>query len=196
MRTPPSPDCSLVFPPHPVWVRAAREAVRTLLAAARRTELTDTALVLTSEAVTNAVNACQAKGCTNPVTLFAEWTRRNQLHVLVHDDAPDVPALRPLTAPDAESGRGLMLIAHGADAWGVCADGRGGAGKATWFLLGVPAGRAARGRSPRGCSECAELEAARRKAVAGGDGETVVDATVAVRSHFRDAHLLKRGRTW
>ncbi len=47
-------------------------------------------------------------------------------------------------------------------------------------------------RSPLGCTECADLEAARRQAVAHGEEEAFVDATVAVRSHFRDAHLLPR----
>ncbi|MEU4213392.1 hypothetical protein AB0F13_25995 [Streptomyces sp. NPDC026206] len=52
---------------------------------------------------------------------------------------------------------------------------------------GIRGGPAA---SPVGCRDCAELEAARRAAVAGGDEATVVDATVAVRGHFRSAHLL------
>ncbi|WP_190111202.1 hypothetical protein [Streptomyces cinnamoneus] len=55
--------------------------------------------------------------------------------------------------------------------------------------------RATAARSPVGCVECAGLEVARRQAVAHGDKEAIVDATVAVRSHFRDAHLLP-GRTW
>lgn len=40
MDDPPN-HVSLVFPPHPAWVRTARETVRTLLAASHRTELTD-----------------------------------------------------------------------------------------------------------------------------------------------------------
>ncbi|MDT0548290.1 ATP-binding protein [Streptomyces lonegramiae] len=83
---------SLVFPPEPVWVRAAREAVRTLLAAADRRDLADTALLLTSEAVTNSVNACLRSGCSTPVTLFAEWTDPHHLRVLVQDEAPGLPS--------------------------------------------------------------------------------------------------------
>ncbi|GAA3048382.1 hypothetical protein GCM10020000_30810 [Streptomyces olivoverticillatus] len=52
-----------------------------------------------------------------------------------------------------------------------------------------------RSGSPVGCTECTELEAARREAVTHGDSERIVDATIAVRSHFRDAHLMP-GRTW
>ncbi|ARZ68253.1 ATP-binding protein [Streptomyces sp. HU2014] len=183
MRTHPTPDCSLVFPPHPAWVRAAREIVRTLLLASRRTDLTDTAVALTSEAVTNAVNACGAKDCDIPVALFAEWTETGQLRVLVHDGAAGLPVRREKVSPEDESGRGLMLIASDADAWGVCAHGPG-PGKATWFELG----RAS--KSPVGCTDCDTLRDARRTAVADGDPEKITDATIAVRQHFRSAHIL------
>lgn len=130
----PGPDFSLVFPPDPAWVRSAREAVRTLLVAAHRPDLTDTALLLTSEAVTNAVNACQRDGCSTPLTLFAEWTDSvGALRVLVRDEAPGLPVPR---APDdgEESGRGIGLIEACAAGWGVCHHGPG-PGKAIWFEL-------------------------------------------------------------
>ncbi|MCX4581971.1 ATP-binding protein [Streptomyces sp. NBC_00322] len=133
MEDPPTGDVSLVFPPDPLWVRAARETVRTLLGATRRTELMDTAVLLTSEAVTNAINACVLKGCTAPVTLFAGWTDAHRLRILVHDEAPGVPACQT-PAEEDESGRGMQLISYGADAWGVCSHGPG-RGKATWFEL-------------------------------------------------------------
>lgn len=134
----PSPptDVSLVFPPHPIWVRTARETIRTLLAVSGFHELTDTAVLLTSEAVTNAINACANKGCTTPVTLHAGWTDPHRLRVLVHDEAPGRPNCRT-SAPDDEDGRGIQLISYGADAWGVCTHGPG-RGKATWFELGAP----------------------------------------------------------
>ncbi|MGH1551787.1 hypothetical protein ACRAWF_05320 [Streptomyces sp. L7] len=67
MDDPPHPaDVSLVFPPHPAWVRTARETVRTLLATSGRPELADTAVLLTSEAVTNAINACKLEGNLTP----------------------------------------------------------------------------------------------------------------------------------
>ncbi|WP_431042242.1 ATP-binding protein [Streptomyces sp. P1-3] len=130
---------SLVFPPEPVWVRAARETVRSLLLAADRGDLTDTALLLTSEAVTNSVNACLNSGCSTPVTLFAEWAAHAEadyLRVLVHDEAPGRPACRTTVTPDDECGRGMALISGGADAWGVCEHGPGHV-KATWFELGA-----------------------------------------------------------
>ncbi|MBT2488137.1 ATP-binding protein [Streptomyces sp. ISL-96] len=135
MEDPPRPtDVSLVFPPDPVWVRTARETVRTLLAVAGRADLTDAALLLTSEAVTNAVNACRTTACTSPVTLSAGWTDPHRLRVLVHDGAPGLPECRA-PAAEEEGGRGMMLISYGADAWGVCTHGPG-RGKATWFELG------------------------------------------------------------
>ncbi|MEV6586535.1 ATP-binding protein [Streptomyces acidicola] len=127
-------DVSLVFPPHPAWVRTARETVRTLLAAVGHPELSDTAALLTSEAVTNAINACTAKGCATPVTLHAGWSDPTRLRVLIHDEAPGFPGVRTAT-PDDEDGRGMHLISYGADAWGVCTHGPG-RGKATWFELG------------------------------------------------------------
>ncbi|WP_327428935.1 ATP-binding protein [Streptomyces sp. NBC_01236] len=131
---PPATDVSLVFPPHPIWVRTARETIRTLLTASHRPELTDTAVLLTSEAVTNAINACASKGCATPVTLHAGWTDPHRLRVLVHDEAPGFPNCRT-ARPDDEDGRGIQLLSYGADAWGVCTHGPG-RGKATWFELG------------------------------------------------------------
>ncbi|GGX70826.1 hypothetical protein [Streptomyces hiroshimensis] len=54
--------------------------------------------------------------------------------------------------------------------------------------------RAASSVSLVGCKECAELEAARREAVARG-GEGAVDAAIAVRRHFRNAHRVVEGAT-
>ncbi|GHC48466.1 ATP-binding protein [Streptomyces flavofungini] len=129
-------DVYLVFPPHPAWVRTARETVRTLLATSGHPELTDTAVLLTSEAVTNAVNACAAKDCAAPVTLFAGWAdpAGTCLRILVQDQAPGLPA-RQSPSDEDETGRGIQLISYGADAWGVCTHGPG-RGKATWFELG------------------------------------------------------------
>lgn len=128
-------DVALVFPPHPVWVRPAREAVRTLAAAGGRSDLIDTVALLTSEAVTNAVNACLGGDCPAPVRLFAEWVEPRRLRILVHDEAPGLPVCRTPGA-DEEHGRGMRLISYGADAWGVCSHGPG-RGKATWFELGA-----------------------------------------------------------
>jgi hypothetical protein len=81
------------------------------------------------------VLACAAKGCTTPVTLHAGWTDPARLRILIHDEAPGLPAIRTAGSDD-EDGRGMHLISYGADAWGVCTHGPG-RGKATWFELGA-----------------------------------------------------------
>lgn len=50
--------------------------------------------------------------------------------------------------------------------------------------------------SPVGCAECAALEANRRAAASVGDQAMLVDTTIAVRSHFRTAHLLPKENAW
>ncbi|KAA6214701.1 ATP-binding protein [Streptomyces albofaciens JCM 4342] len=127
-------DFSLVFPPDPGWVRTARDAVGTALRAAERGDLADTALLLTSEVVTNAVNACRNGGCSQPVTLYGEWPVPARLRVLVHDGAPGLP-VRRRAAGDTADGRGLFLVEALADEWGVCRHGPG-RGKSVWFELG------------------------------------------------------------
>ncbi|MEU3353283.1 hypothetical protein [Streptomyces sp. NPDC037389] len=50
---------------------------------------------------------------------------------------------------------------------------------------------AAPSASPAGCAECVRLDTARRAAGEYGElTEAAVDAMVAVRSHFRDTHVL------
>ncbi|GCD35837.1 magnesium or manganese-dependent protein phosphatase [Streptomyces chrestomyceticus JCM 4735] len=127
-------DFSLVFPPDPGWVRTARDAVRTAVRTAGRGGLADTALLLTSEVVTNAVNACRSGGCSEPVTLYGEWPGPGMLRVLVHDGAPGLPERR-WCGHGATGGRGLYLVGACADDWGVCRHGPGG-GKSVWFELG------------------------------------------------------------
>ncbi|MEU1783117.1 hypothetical protein ABZ545_27070 [Streptomyces abikoensis] len=57
---------------------------------------------------------------------------------------------------------------------------------------GLRGSAAAPSASPVGCAECVRLEAARRAAgeYGGERTEAAVDAMVAVRSHFREAHVL------
>ncbi|MEU3464916.1 ATP-binding protein [Streptomyces sp. NPDC006733] len=127
-------DFSLVFPPDPVWVRSAREGVRTLLAATDTSSLADIALLLTSEVVTNAVNACHRSNTDTRLTLFAECATPGALRVLVTDGAPGMPETRPRPGADEERGRGLPLLSACATAWGVCEHGPG-PGKGVWFEL-------------------------------------------------------------
>lgn len=50
--------------------------------------------------------------------------------------------------------------------------------------------------SPIRCAECVTLQSAQRTAVDSGDRQRAVAATVAVRDHFRHAHLLPESSIW
>ena len=100
------------------------------------------AVLLASELVTNAIQ--HQAGET--AELVIDCTR-GQLRVDVHDTSGSMPVL--LDAPaDAESGRGLMLVATLSTDWGFY---RTPAGKAVYFTLGFQAHPdEGHDRSPRG----------------------------------------------
>lgn len=97
--------------------------------------LADTAELLTSELVTNALQHT-AGGAVLTATLSEGCPR---LRVEVHDSLARRPRFRTTeTGGDyATSGRGLMLVQALADAWGVRA---GDGGKVVWFELTGEAG--------------------------------------------------------
>ncbi|WP_308425158.1 ATP-binding protein [Wenjunlia tyrosinilytica] len=92
-------------------------------------ELTETAELLTSELVTNALVHTDDDALFVAVLTGEGPARR--LRVEVRDDTPHRAYLRH---PDgfAVSGRGLLLVQSLADAWGTRAH---GGGKAIWFEL-------------------------------------------------------------
>jgi anti-sigma regulatory factor (Ser/Thr protein kinase) len=130
-------DFSITFPPQPQWVRSARDAVRTALmpVVPADDELIELAALLTSELVTNAVVASLDSLTPAPVAVHGEWTPTGTIRILVHDQAPGTP-LAPdgFPPPEAEHGRGLLLITLNATDWGACHH-IPGAGKITWFTL-------------------------------------------------------------
>ncbi|MET9694492.1 ATP-binding protein [Streptomyces sp. NPDC006514] len=81
--------------------------------------------LLCSEIIANAV-----RHTTGPSTLTVLWTG-SRLRVEVTDTAPGLPAPRGCTL-NAESGRGLMLIAALATDWGTTPT---PTGKAVWFEM-------------------------------------------------------------
>jgi anti-sigma regulatory factor (Ser/Thr protein kinase) len=100
------------FPPHPENVRHARRIARTALAAWGADDLVDSAEMLVSELVTNAMRY----GC-GPVDLTLALTG-DCLRIAVADEGPCLPV--PRTAcDDAQSGRGLMIVEMLADSWEV-----------------------------------------------------------------------------
>jgi len=90
-------------------------------------ECRDTAVLLTSELVTNALLHGRA-----PVRLRVEVDAR-RLRVEVADDHPGRPRT-PTQHDDAESGRGMLIVSGLAAAWGVVDN---QPGKTVWFELEV-----------------------------------------------------------
>jgi anti-sigma regulatory factor (Ser/Thr protein kinase) len=96
-------------------------------------DATETAILLTSELVTNAL-----KHGESPVTVAVSWSVE-QLRIEVHDRSRYLPAPWPARiAVDDEAGRGLLLVDTLATDWGFY---RTPGGKAVYFTLDCPANR-------------------------------------------------------
>ena len=96
-----------------------RRHTRQILAAWRLDSIADDIELVVSEIVTNAVRATLAQQAAAPVALYLAL-ERGRLYVLAWDCCPDLPVLCA-HADDAESGRGLELVAALAADWGAWA---------------------------------------------------------------------------
>ncbi|MFI9360797.1 ATP-binding protein [Kitasatospora sp. NPDC053057] len=133
-----APGCALhrrlhlmLDPADLVAVGAVRHRLRTALSHWGVPELSDTAELLSSELVTNAL-LHTTKGAVFDAVLGSD----SRLRVEVQDGASRLPGRR--RDPEAEyatSGRGLLLVEALADSWGVQLRGDG---KVTWFELALP----------------------------------------------------------
>jgi anti-sigma regulatory factor (Ser/Thr protein kinase) len=93
-------------------------------------DATQIAILLTSELVTNAIVHGES-----PVTVAVSWSGE-QLRVEVHDRSRFLPAPWPvISAVDAETGRGLLLVDTLATDWGFY---RTPGGKVVYFTLACP----------------------------------------------------------
>jgi anti-sigma regulatory factor (Ser/Thr protein kinase) len=122
-------DASLHLPADPTSAARARRFIGEFCTAAQLpTEVCQTAALLVSELVTNAV----VHGRTSATI---EVHRPAQtLRVAVRDDNPDLPPVGSTPDLTSESGRGLLIVSRLSRRWGVE---RVGPGKAVWFELGV-----------------------------------------------------------
>jgi len=104
----------LTLPAAPQAVRLARRATRDALAAWLLGDLAETAVLLVSELVTNAVLHARDTGTvTLKLTSAGPWLR-----IEITDADPRWPRQRPLD-PFAESGFGFVLVDALASKWGV-----------------------------------------------------------------------------
>ncbi|WP_344527371.1 SpoIIE family protein phosphatase [Streptomyces albiaxialis] len=108
-------------------VRRAREAVRATLRDWRLDALEDTAVLLVSELVTNALRYAHGP-------IGVRMVREGTLTVEVSDPLRDPPRERVVTE-EHEGGRGIQLVAREARRWGTR---HGHAGKTVWFELPLP----------------------------------------------------------
>jgi serine/threonine-protein kinase RsbW len=108
----------------PAGVRLARAVARRALAGWPQ-DLIDTAELLVSELVTNAI----AHAGSEPVMTLE--LSASTLRVSVEDDLPSLPSTPPVDLDD-ESGRGLMLVGALSTSWGWAAT---PTGKLVWFEL-------------------------------------------------------------
>ncbi|MGW7361877.1 ATP-binding protein [Streptomyces sp. NPDC054841] len=97
-------------------------------------DMTETAVLLLSELVTNACRHARVSPGREVWTRCVLGGDGATLRVEVSDASDALPCAR-VAAPDDESGRGLTLVAALADAWGAypreC-----GIGKTVWFEIG------------------------------------------------------------
>ncbi|MGC5399120.1 ATP-binding protein [Streptomyces sp. DT20] len=112
---------------HPRQVGRARAELRTALASWGMVPVTDTALLVLSELLTNAGRHARVSPGREIETRFVRLP--DGVRIEVHD-ASSVRPVRRESVPDACEGRGLFLVAALADRWGA-AD-RNGPGKAVW----------------------------------------------------------------
>jgi anti-sigma regulatory factor (Ser/Thr protein kinase) len=107
-----------------------REQLLDLLGAAPDAqEVVDSARLIVSELVTNAVNA----SCSSTDLIISR--EGDSLRISVVDDAPGQPIVRTATDRD-EDGRGLAIVEALASAWGVVFDPRHR--KQVWAELTLP----------------------------------------------------------
>lgn len=110
----------------PAAVAEARRQIRAAIWAWGISVDPDEAALLTSELVTNAI----MREAADTIMIVITCTS-GQLRVDVHDTSPELPVVVE-AAVDAETGRGLMLVATLATEWGFY---RTPAGKAVYFTL-------------------------------------------------------------
>ncbi|MFE0420069.1 ATP-binding protein [Streptomyces tendae] len=120
----PHPGPGGLSPADALWPHRLRRVLRAALAHWRLSDHGETAELLLTELVTNALR--HSDGSSIGVRVCV---RDDRLVIAVNDGSPGIPVLRP-AGPDDESGRGLFLVEALAESWGASAD-----GATTWCTL-------------------------------------------------------------
>ncbi|WSE16940.1 ATP-binding protein [Streptomyces sp. NBC_01397] len=114
----------------------SRKVFRKWLARVDASRFEEDATLCFMELLTNSIRIPSPDGLTETTWLLYE----DRLRIEVRDFSPEAPFLSP-SDPEAESGRGLILVHLLADRWGyehaMFLDGNGGylPGKTVWFEL-------------------------------------------------------------
>jgi anti-sigma regulatory factor (Ser/Thr protein kinase) len=134
--------CHVRLTAGPAAAAEARSQVRAVISAWDVPVDSSVAVLLTSELVTNAITHVASETITLAISCS-----HDRLRVDVHDASWILPVVMDAPA-DAETGRGLMLVATLSADWGFY---RTPAGKAVYFTLAFQPGLAGGGeRGPRG----------------------------------------------
>jgi anti-sigma regulatory factor (Ser/Thr protein kinase) len=122
---------TFTIPGRPQYVRAARTFVAQALGELSHITVTDTAVLLASELVTNAVRHSNSGTPGGTVTVMVLHTA-DGIGVEVRDDGSDISS--PVVKDDVLStgGHGLLLVESIAQQWGYLRD---EAGTTVWFWL-------------------------------------------------------------
>ena len=135
------PPAALPLPARPAAAAAARRHAERLLAGWQLSTCLDTALLLVSELVANAVTATRAMAQAGfpaawaPIELSVRRTGTS-LVIEVRDPNPD-PPVDGQPGPLDEAGRGLLIVDVLSSRWGHYAVDRGG--KVVWCEIALPA---------------------------------------------------------
>jgi anti-sigma regulatory factor (Ser/Thr protein kinase) len=120
-------------------VPSARLHTRLILREWGLESLSDTAELVMSELVTNALRACsqlRTRADLPMVPMIHAWIVVRDTSVFIHvwDSSPEMPVRQEISSIDQESGRGLMIVDALSKEWGVYEkDG----GKVVWVMLAV-----------------------------------------------------------
>lgn len=104
---------TITLPAEPSSAAVAREFVRRLLRRSRHRSLEDAALLCVTELVANVTRHTTSSTCV--ITLI---DHPDDLQIEVADEMPEMPTVAP-AAPEAEQGRGLVIVDKLAREWGV-----------------------------------------------------------------------------